>query len=73
MFFFCICLSEKPSYYAKLYRQYNLTGAHVIKLGPGNDESAIECLSAWPNELQIGGGITLENAEEWLNVGAKKV
>ena len=71
--FLYFCSSEKPSYYAKLYKQYNLTGAHVIKLGPGNDEAAKECLAAWPGGLQIGGGITLENAEEWLNVGAEKV
>lgn len=67
------CFSEKPSYYANLYKQYNLTGAHVIKLGYGNDEAAKECLAAWPGGLQIGGGITLENAEEWLNASAEKV
>ncbi|RGB36528.1 Phosphoribosylformimino-5-aminoimidazole carboxamide ribotide isomerase [Rhizophagus diaphanus] len=65
--------SEKPSYYANLYKQYNLTGAHVIKLGLGNDEAAKECLAAWPGGLQIGGGITLENAEEWLNASAEKI
>lgn len=68
-----LCFSENPNYYANLYKQYNLTGAHVIKLGHGNDEAAKECLAAWPGGLQIGGGITLENAEEWLNAGAEKV
>ncbi|KAF8984949.1 Enzyme that catalyzes the fourth step in the histidine pathway [Entomortierella lignicola] len=64
---------EPPGYYARLYRKYNLTGAHVIKLGPGNDEAAKECLSAWPNGLQIGGGITLDNAQTWIDAGASKV
>ncbi|KAJ1973037.1 Enzyme that catalyzes the fourth step in the histidine pathway [Dimargaris verticillata] len=63
-------VSQKPSsYYATLYRDHHLTGAHVIKLGPGNDRAAIEALQAWP----IGGGITLENAQEWLDHGAHKV
>ncbi|KAG0228231.1 Enzyme that catalyzes the fourth step in the histidine pathway [Actinomortierella wolfii] len=65
--------SEPPSYYATLYKQNNLTGAHVIKLGPGNDEAALECLRAWPGGLQIGGGITAENAQAWIDAGADKV
>ncbi|KAF0501961.1 Phosphoribosylformimino-5-aminoimidazole carboxamide ribotide isomerase [Gigaspora margarita] len=65
--------SEKPSYYAELYKRHNLTGAHVIKLGPGNDEAAREALRAWPGGLQIGGGITLDNAREWIDAGADKV
>ncbi|CAG8818013.1 5210_t:CDS:2, partial [Gigaspora margarita] len=64
---------EKPSYYAELYKRHNLTGAHVIKLGPGNDEAAREALRAWPGGLQIGGGITLDNAREWIDAGADKV
>ncbi|CAG8522300.1 5063_t:CDS:10 [Diversispora eburnea] len=62
---------EKPSYYAKLYKENYLTGAHVIKLGIGNDEAAKETLKTWPGGLQVGGGITLENAEEWIKAGAK--
>ncbi|KAF9363809.1 Enzyme that catalyzes the fourth step in the histidine pathway [Mortierella sp. NVP85] len=65
--------SQPPSYYAELYRGHNLTGAHVIKLGPGNDEAALECLQAWPNGLQLGGGITLENAQTWIDAGAAQV
>ncbi|KAG9291883.1 hypothetical protein G9A89_012168 [Geosiphon pyriformis] len=64
---------ETPSYYATLYKQYNLTGAHVIKLGAGNDAAAKKALSAWPDGLQIGGGINLENAQDWINAGAEKV
>ncbi|KAF9900453.1 Enzyme that catalyzes the fourth step in the histidine pathway [Lobosporangium transversale] len=65
--------SKPPSYYAKLYRDNCLAGAHVIKLGPGNDEAAKECLRTWPDGLQIGGGITLENAQTWIDAGAAKV
>jgi len=39
---------KPPSYYANLYKQYNIQGAHVIKLGPNNDEAAKEALSTWP-------------------------
>ncbi|KAJ3119677.1 Enzyme that catalyzes the fourth step in the histidine pathway [Nowakowskiella sp. JEL0407] len=62
-----------PSHYAQLYKKHNLLGAHVIKLGPNNDEAAKEALAAWPNHLQVGGGITIENAQQWLDYGASKV
>jgi phosphoribosylformimino-5-aminoimidazole carboxamide ribotide isomerase len=42
-------------------------------LGPNNDEAAKEALGAWPNGLQVGGGITSENAQIWLDAGASKV
>lgn len=60
-------------YYAALYQTHQLTGAHVIKLGPGNDQAATEALAAWPKALQIGGGITIRNAQQWLDNGAEKV
>ncbi|RCH82571.1 Enzyme that catalyzes the fourth step in the histidine pathway, partial [Rhizopus azygosporus] len=64
---------EKPSYYSKLYKDNNITRCHVIKLGPNNDEAAKEALQAWPGGLQVGGGITIDNAEHWLSLGASKV
>lgn len=67
-------VSERPpSYYAELYRDDNLTGGHVIMLGPGNEAAAKEALNAWPGGLQVGGGITSENAENWLAEGAAQV
>ncbi|GAA6049030.1 hypothetical protein JCM3770_005447 [Rhodotorula araucariae] len=67
-------VSEKPSaYYADLYRDNDLRGGHVIKLGPGNDDAARSALQAWPNGLQVGGGINESNAQEWLDAGAEKV
>lgn len=66
--------AEKPAdWFAGLYRNDNLSGGHVIKLGPGNDDAAKEALCAWPGGMQIGGGITIENAGEWLEAGAAAV
>ncbi len=61
------------SWFAALYRRDGLTGGHVIKLGPGNDVAAKSALRAWPGGLQIGGGITPDNAESWINAGASHV
>jgi phosphoribosylformimino-5-aminoimidazole carboxamide ribotide isomerase len=66
--------SEHDSaFYAQIYKRDGLTGGHVIKLGPGNDEAAKAALAAYPGGLQIGGGITADNAMEWLNAGAAQV
>jgi phosphoribosylformimino-5-aminoimidazole carboxamide ribotide isomerase len=67
-------VSQEPSaHFAKLYRDNSLAGAHVIMLGPGNDEAAKEALSAWPGGLQVGGGINDKNAMSWIQAGAEKV
>lgn len=61
------------AHYANLYRQHNLTGGHVIALGPGNKEQALSALSQWPDGLQFGGGVNAENAAEFLAAGASHV
>jgi len=67
-------IADNPAaYFAELYRRDNLTGGHIIKLGPGNDEAAQQALAAWPGGMQIGGGISLENAIQWLDYGASHV
>jgi phosphoribosylformimino-5-aminoimidazole carboxamide ribotide isomerase len=67
-------VSDKaPAWFTKTFRRDQVTGGHVIKLGPGNDEAACEALAAWPGGLQIGGGITSENAAFWLDAGASHV
>ena len=63
---------ESPKYYAKLYKSLGLSGGHVIMLGPNNTDAALEILLE-NSELQIGGGINLENAKYWLENGAHKV
>ncbi|KAL9108916.1 MAG: hypothetical protein Q9227_006312 [Pyrenula ochraceoflavens] len=65
--------THSADYYASLYRDNGLTGAHVIMLGPGNDDAAQQALQAWPKALQVGGGITDMNARSWIDAGAEKV
>lgn len=62
-----------PAHFAQLYRDNGLDGAHVIMLGPGNDDAARQALRTWPGGLQVGGGITDANAKEWIDAGAEKV
>lgn len=62
-----------PAHFVQLYRDGELTGAHVIMLGPGNADAAREALGAWRGGLQVGGGITDVNAKEWIDAGAEKV
>ena len=64
---------HSAGYYASLYKEASLLGAHVIMLGPGNEEAAREALAAWPGKLQVGGGITEKNAREWIEAGAERV
>src|SRR3569833_64233 len=67
-------VSEKPSsWYVELYRRDGLTGGHVIMLGSGNEAAALEALAAYPGGLQIGGGVTIDNAPNYLSAGASHV
>jgi phosphoribosylformimino-5-aminoimidazole carboxamide ribotide isomerase len=66
--------------YALLYKNDGLVGGHIILLNPVTSEyyeetkrQAIEALQAYPNKLQIGGGITSSNAREYIEVGASHV
>ncbi|KAK6200993.1 1--5-imidazole-4-carboxamide isomerase [Scheffersomyces amazonensis] len=63
-------ISNRPSsYYAQLYKDNGIEGCHVIKLGsnPANDEAAKLACSTWPHKLQVGGGINIDNALQWLD------
>lgn len=60
-------------WYARRYRRDNLTGGHIIQLGPGNDQAARAALAAWPGGMQVGGGINPDNAARWLQNGASAV
>ena len=59
--------------FAAVYRRDGLRGGHVIMLGPGNEAAALSALRAYPGGLQIGGGITPENAGAYLDAGASHV
>lgn len=61
------------AHYAAMYRQDRLRGGHIIMLGPGNEQAAAQALAAWPGGMQVGGGITLDNAGQWLDRGASHV
>jgi len=65
--------AEGAGWFAARYREDDLPGGHVIKLGPGNDQAATEALAAYPGGLQIGGGIDDRNAAPWLDRGASHV
>lgn len=66
--------SEHPAaYFAEMYQADDLRGGHVIKLGPGNEDAARAALAAYPEGLQIGGGINGDNAVSWLDAGASHV
>ncbi len=67
-------------FYAKLYKKYNLTGGHIILLNATDSEyyeadkaEALKALSEYPNALQIGGGISCENARWFIENGASHV
>lgn len=58
-----------------MYQKDGLTGGHVIILGRDNASvaTAREALAAWPQGLQLGGGVNAANAMEWLDAGADKL
>jgi phosphoribosylformimino-5-aminoimidazole carboxamide ribotide isomerase len=61
------------AYYADLYRHNQLTGGHVIALGPNNKQQVLEALAAYPQGLQFGGGVNLQNAASYLEAGASHI
>lgn len=67
-------ISENDStYFAKMFAEDGLTGGHVIMLGSGNEEAALLALKAYPGGLQVGGGISAENAKKYIDAGATHV
>lgn len=61
------------AYYADLYKKHNLTGGHVIALGPGNKDEALNALQSWPQGLQFGGGVNADNAKAFIDAGASHI
>ncbi len=68
------------AYYAGLYKEAGISGGHVIMLNhPDSEyyhktkEQALAALRAYPGGLQVGGGITPDNAAEFLEAGASHV
>lgn len=65
--------SHDSIYYTAMFKRDHLLGGHVIMLGDGNKEEAVNALQAYPGGLQIGGGIQAENASYYLEKGASHV
>ncbi len=66
--------------YAAMYRADGIVGGHIILLNgkespyyEATKAQAMEALATYPGGLQIGGGITAENAQEFLDAGASHV
>ena len=71
---------QEADYFANLYKKDGLKGGHVILLNPLTSEyypetkrQALKALQTYQDGLQIGGGITAENAEEYMKAGASHV
>ena len=71
---------QTAAWYAERYKQDGLKGGHIILLNSRDSqyfeatrEQAVQALSAYPKGMQIGGGITAANAEEYLDAGASHV
>lgn len=71
---------QDASFYAKYYKKKGIQGGHIILLNPPSSEyfqatreQAQKALLAYPGGLQIGGGITDENAIEYIEKGASHV
>lgn len=67
-------------FFAEFYAKDGLRGGHVInlnKLGTPEYElskqQVMKALKAYPGGFQVGGGITVDNAMEYLNAGASHV
>lgn len=71
---------QDAAFYARLYQEYQLKNGHIILLNPAfstyynaTKKQALAALRAYPGGLQAGGGITSENACEFLDAGASHV
>lgn len=74
-------ISDKDSsYFADLYKENCLYGGHVIILNKAgtkeyeaSKDEAFKAFKAFPEGLQVGGGINDKNASEFLEAGASHV
>lgn len=71
---------QDAAFYAQLYKTYGISGGHIILLNARDSSyyeatklQALAALQVYPGGLQVGGGITAENAHEFLMAGASHV
>lgn len=71
---------QDAAFYARLYQKDQIRGGHIILLNPRDSAyydadraQALAALLAYPGGLQVGGGITPDNAGLFLDAGASHV
>jgi phosphoribosylformimino-5-aminoimidazole carboxamide ribotide isomerase len=71
---------QDGAFFAKLYKETGVRGGHIILLNKSDSEyyaatkeQAMRALAEYPGGLQVGGGITADNALEFLRAGASHV
>ena len=71
---------QDAAFYANLYKKQEITGGHIILLNPQGSEyyeatrkQALLALEEYPGGLQVGGGITADNAATFIEAGASAV
>ena len=71
---------QDAAYFARMYKDAGISGGHIILLNAKDSEyygatkeQAKLALLEYPGGLQVGGGITAENAAEFLDAGASHV
>jgi phosphoribosylformimino-5-aminoimidazole carboxamide ribotide isomerase len=71
---------QDAAFFARLYASAGIKGGHIILLNAKDSEyydetrqQALCALRAYPGGLQVGGGITPDNASEYLQAGASHV
>lgn len=71
---------QDAAFFASIYKRNGVTGGHIILLNGWDSEyyeatkaQALAALRAYPGGLQVGGGITAENASEFIEAGATHV
>lgn len=71
---------QDAAFFAHLYKEAGIRGGHIILLNAKDSEfyeatkaQAMQALREYPGGLQVGGGITAENADEFLQAGASHV
>lgn len=71
---------QDAAFFADFYKKRGIKGGHVILLNKSGTEEyeltkaqALSALSEYPGGLQIGGGITADNAKSFIDAGASHV
>ena len=71
---------QDAAFFAHLYKEARIRGGHIILLNAKDSAyyeqtrtQALSALREYPGGLQVGGGVTAENASEFLDAGASHV